>query len=154
MKRDDSSMFLGYIHPNPRNRQIKPIDDALTDLVTRALKEGIPGVSNYDCPKGSLTEVSFLEGVRFKGSHHVGDGAISDTCDYKLKTGHITNSLLVHYVRFYRKDITENDHGKLKALGEAYGVKVTAEMFSDDYIKKFQISKFIEDGDELEQIEI
>ena len=50
------------------------------------------------------------------GVHFCTCGAASDNVDWILPTGHITNSLAVHYLEFHRDEIPQKELEKVRKL--------------------------------------
>ena len=115
MIRDDNSKFLLYMEPNTKLEE--PIDDEWTVLMFKAFEESEPGAANYSSVE---EDAIFRSGSAFKGVHRCSCGEIGGNQDYLLKNGMITNSLCVHYLRWHRNEMSENDWLKLKMLKQYY----------------------------------
>ena len=50
------------------------------------------------------------------GYHQCICGERSDTCDWILQTGQITNSLAVHYLEYHRHEVVESELKKVRNL--------------------------------------
>lgn len=105
--------MIGFIEPGIEQRTIMPIEDEITSLVEMALKESAKGCY-YSMEK-------FIEGSGWKGWHVNCDGQKSSNKDYKLKNGMVTNSLIVHYFKWFRPAIDADEYSRLWALADYYG---------------------------------
>lgn len=117
MHRDDKSKFLLYIEPKIEDKLKSPIEDDLTRLMETALSRAKEGTANYSDTVG---EPKFRSGSGYKGTHSTACGQRSDSVDFLLENGMITNSLAPYYLRWYRYSIPENDMNKLKQLAKFY----------------------------------
>ena len=79
----------------PKNQATHPIDDDLTAMAQKVFTSAKPT-------------------TRYRGWHRCICGANSDNADWELPNGQITNSLLVHYVRYHRNEIPQSEIDKLK----------------------------------------
>jgi hypothetical protein len=52
----------------------------------------------------------------YRGRHTCACGQHSDSSDWQLASGHITNSLAIHYVAWHRPDVPESELEKLRAI--------------------------------------
>ena len=77
-----------------------PLNDGLTELAKSVFRLAKPGTA-------------------WMGWHTCACGAKSDTCDYVMPDGRITNSLMVHYVQCHRQDVPRSELGKLVAYSTA-----------------------------------
>ncbi len=102
MHRIDNSKFLLFIEPDKSERSKEPINDDLTKVMQHALTKAKKGISNYSNPND---EPSFSPGANYKGVHYTPCGQTSDSCDYLLENGMITNSLAPYYLQYYRNYI-------------------------------------------------
>ena len=122
MHRNDKSFYFLYIEPSVEDKSDQPLDDIYTESIRYFLDNakigGSHGYSNLKCQGDHFTE-----GAAFLGCHKNCDGERSDNHDYLLENGFITNSLCVHYVRWFRKSITGENLQKLKVLKELYETK-------------------------------
>lgn len=119
MHRDDKSKYLLFIEPELKDKSAEPIDDEWTELMQKALNQSTPGGSGYsevNCSGAFHVGNEFW----FRGSHTNCDGVRSDCKDFLLQNGLITNSLCVHYLRYFRNNIGNNDWDKLRDLKEYY----------------------------------
>jgi hypothetical protein len=57
-----------------------------------------------------------VTGNRYRGWHRCKCGRNSDNVDWILPTGHITNSLLVHYVQDHRDEVPQSELDKLSEI--------------------------------------
>lgn len=122
MHRNDESNYFLYIEPPIEDKSTDPADDIYTRSVQHFLDRAKVGVSTrYDdlkCLNGD-----FYENDGYRGFHTNCDGTYSSNHDYLLENGFITNSLCVHYVRWFRKSITGENLKKLEILKELYETK-------------------------------
>ena len=119
MQRDDKSKFLLFIEPTLEQKASIPMDDEYITLLRMAMNDAKLGASNYDEP--GVPEPVFREGSRYKGVHTNCDGIQSSNYDLLLPNGMVTNSLCIHYMRFYRLAIPTSDWDKLTELQRYYG---------------------------------
>ena len=118
MHRDDESPYLLYIEPIIEQKSSIPVDDELTHVMEKAFglsKSGTADYSNLN-DKGD----TFCENNGWRGKHINCDEKMSSNNDYMLENGMITNSLCVHYVRWFREAISDNDMKKIKELKKYY----------------------------------
>ena len=114
--REDDSRYFLFIEPDATKKSIEPVDDDLTASLQSAWDQRVAGTSRYtdlNCP-GYFTPSE----SGYRGFHFAEDGEISDTMDYLLPNGFITNSLCLHYVRFYRDQLPPSELRKLQLLHE------------------------------------
>ena len=117
MHREDNSMYLLYIEPDPKTKAIEPVEDEITEVLERALELAISGTANYSTIEPHDEIVFFRKGNGYKGWHSVGDGeGNSSNKDYLLPGGYITNSLAPYYARYYRSAIPKQDLKKIEFL--------------------------------------
>jgi hypothetical protein len=114
MHRADKSKYFLFIEPDARKKSSTPNDDELTLSLQAALAQSEKGTSDYTNLKD--TKGKFTAGAGYRGFHFCEDGETSDVYDYRLPNGLITNSVSVHYVRFYRDQIPDTEMAKLKDL--------------------------------------
>lgn len=119
MIRNDDSNFLLFIEPNIEDKSEEPVVDELVTILMLAIQDAKKGVSNYSRTEDK--EVWFKEGTGYKGVHHNCDGACSANYDLLLPNGMITNTLAIHYLKYFRKAIPESDFKKLQELQRFYG---------------------------------
>lgn len=113
MHREDNSRFVLYIEPRKEEKLTEPVDDELTRKLKKAFAQAIEGSANYS----RVGEPErFSEGNGYRGWHNAEPGVNSDNHDYLLPNGLITNSLCIHYVRWYRNSIPACDMLKLQTL--------------------------------------
>lgn len=132
--REDDSNFLLYIEPDARSISKVPVDDELTKSLELAFSQAKQGTADYD--NLSSGGKHFKEGEGYRGMHFGEDGQVSSTCDYLLPNGFITNSLCVHYVRYYRKSLPESELKKLKKLHADMMRPASAAKESDGLLQK------------------
>lgn len=117
MHREDNSKYLLYIEPKASEKLKEPIDDDLTKMMEMALSKAERGVAGYS----RLNDVgTFNRGMGYKGFHRTECGERSDSCDFLLENGMITNSLAPFYLRWYRYSIPETEMKKVHELAEFY----------------------------------
>jgi hypothetical protein len=61
----------------------------------------------------SVRKLAKTNGVAFKGWHTCACGANSDSSEWVMPDGRITNSLMVHYVQCHRQAVPRSELGKL-----------------------------------------
>jgi hypothetical protein len=115
MHRSDNSDYFLYIEPDARKRADTPVDDDLTQSLQLALSEATKGTAKYSDLK---SKGDFTPDASWRGMHFAEDGEISDVSDFLLPNGFITNSLCVHYARYFRSEIPKTELKKLEALHE------------------------------------
>lgn len=116
MNRSDDSYFLLYIEPTRAQKSETPVDDHLTQVMMIALNLGKKGTADYfDVENPTLYPV-FNENESWKRGHKTACGTSSDSHDYKLLNGMITNSLAPFYLRWYRDAIPEQEMAKVEAV--------------------------------------
>eukprot|EP00523_Entomoneis_sp_CCMP467_P007626 CAMPEP_0168728480 /NCGR_PEP_ID=MMETSP0724-20121128/5704_1 /TAXON_ID=265536 /ORGANISM="Amphiprora sp., Strain CCMP467" /LENGTH=174 /DNA_ID=CAMNT_0008775323 /DNA_START=6 /DNA_END=530 /DNA_ORIENTATION=- len=111
--RADSSKYFLFIEPDVTKKSDAPVDDELTQSLEQALSMAETGTSDYSNPK---CQGKFNVGSGYRGLYFSEDGQVSSAVDHRLPNGLITNSLSVHYVRFYRPQIPRTEMKKLKDL--------------------------------------
>jgi len=106
-------------------------------MVLSKAEEGSSNYSNQSRPKYWS---EFSKGGGWRGEHTTDCGKESNSYDYLLENGMITNSLAVFYLKWYRNSISENDWKKLKELEKFYqnksdkpDVRKTRKRNSEDY---------------------
>lgn len=82
----------------PGQRTVEPVNDPISKVAYEVYKMAKP-----------------REGHAYKGFHVCSCGQPSDNQDWIMPDGRITNSLVVHYVMFHRKDIPRAELAKLLA---------------------------------------
>ena len=115
MHRTDTSNYFLFIEPDASQKSAQPVQDELTASVQAAFDSSTMGTSRYN----DLDDVPGTfrpKAGTYRGFHIAQDGAISDTSDYLLPNGFITNSLCVHYVQYYRQSLPTTELTKLQAL--------------------------------------
>lgn len=120
MDRTQSKKFLLYIEPELSQKAKQPVDDQLTQMMMQALGDAKKGTADYSDPENPTSEPVFYENDTWRGSHVTPCGNYSDTQDYKLLNGMITNSLAPFYLRWYRDAISEAEMDKVNALYKYY----------------------------------
>lgn len=118
MHRADNSRYFLFVEPDPGKKSATPMDDEFTESLQAAMELATPGTSAYANVNDNGTSLSSFhaDGGGYRGMHFADDGAVSDTHDYLLPNGFITNSLALHYARFYRKDLPATELRKLEDL--------------------------------------
>lgn len=114
MHREDNSKYFLFIEPDSTKKAAQPVQDELTDSLAAAMAQSEKGTSDYSnlrC-QGKFNK----SGGGYRGFHFSEDGQVSDVVDYLLPNGLITNSLALHYVRFYRSELPQTEQRKLKDL--------------------------------------
>lgn len=125
MVRDDKTKFLLFMEPTIEQKAQRPLNDEVTMIMRAACSEAKLGTSNYDVPMS--TEVEFNEGKKYwpmlgiPGVHTCCDGVQSTNYDLLLPGGFLTNTLCVHYLMYFREQITLNDWNKIKEIQRLYG---------------------------------
>lgn len=119
MHRIDNSMYLLYLEPKKEEKSTEPLNDHYTLVMERALEHAIKGASRYSKLDDHNT---FMLDNAFRGTHETDCGERSTNRDYLLQTGHITNSLAVFYLRWYRNSIPQSEMEKVKKIVDAYRV--------------------------------
>ena len=128
--RADKSKYFLFIEPDASKKSAKPVDDALTESLQAAMAQAVKGTSAVDNLRDDKGD-TFHAGNGYRGMHFAADGLVSDVNDYLLPNGFITNSLCVHYVRFYRDELPKTEMQKLRALHE-YMQKQNVQQPKDD----------------------
>lgn len=113
MHRSDNSLYFMFIEPDASKKSSEPVEDELTASLADAMKAAETGRSDYSDPSCNGT---FRPSGGYRGFHVAEDGTRSDNFDYRLPNGLITNSLSLHYVRFYRSAIPNTEMEKLRQL--------------------------------------
>lgn len=121
MHRNDNSNYFLYIEPSLEEKSSEPIDDIYTHAVQyffdRSTSGAAAGYSNLES-KGDQSE--FNAGSGYRGFHENCDDIWSSNQDYLFPNGFITNSLCIHYVRWFRNSITGFNLEKLEILKNLY----------------------------------
>lgn len=86
-----------YINPKCGVSE-SPVDDELVEIMEKAYAQGTAGRS-------------------MRGYHECVCGERSRNYDVLLPGGHVTNSLCVHYLRYHRDEVPEEEIEKVRALG-------------------------------------
>lgn len=118
MHRNDTSNYFLYIEPTLDQKSPDPINDIYTEAVEKFFKTAVSGTAYYHVLRDTGTE--FSEGNGWRGIHCNCDGEVSSNQDYLLGNGYITNSLCVHYVRWFRSAIDGENFKKLEILKKLY----------------------------------
>lgn len=95
---DLSDKYLLMIEPKDQFKE-EAVDDELTAKMERLFNKAKPVMV-------------------WKGCHTAADRMKSDNCDYILPSGHITNSLCVHYMRYHRSEVPRSELTKLSLIQE------------------------------------
>ncbi len=93
---DDKHLL--FIEPKARASE-EPLQDELSRKLQMMLSHAVRG----DC---------------YRGVHHCSCGAQSNSCDWVLSNGLITNSLAVHYLEYHRAEVPEGEIQKINSLRE------------------------------------
>ena len=124
MHRDDDSRFLLFIEPTIEQRSEIPMDDEYVQLMRMVVNDAQFCVSNYDEPGVPEVKTRIRRDgapLRYKGVHTNCDDIQSANYDLLLPNGMVTNTLCIHYLRFYRVAIPISDWKKLEELQRFYG---------------------------------
>jgi len=105
--------YILYINPKKSEKLSEPIVDDLTILMNKAISESKKGIMRDDGR-------AFNIGESFKEVHISDDGEVSTNYDLLLKNGMVTNSLAIHYLKWYRNSIPDVDFNKLLLLRHFY----------------------------------
>ena len=116
MIRNDESKFFLYMEP--KGTPTKPVNDALTQFIKKALSDATQGTANYSSV--GEPEKFYDNGGGYKGCHHCACGEHGGNYDYLLKNGMITNDLCVHYIACHRDELSKSDRIKLAELIHFY----------------------------------
>jgi len=118
MHRNDDSNYFLYIEPSIKEKSIEPIDDVYTEAIQWAFDAAESGSAYYS----NLNDRghAFSIGCGWRGIHQNCDDAYSSSNDYRLSNGYITNSLCVHYVRWFRNSIQGHNLEKLETIKNLY----------------------------------
>lgn len=95
---DLSDKYLLMIEPQDRFKE-EEVNDDLTTKMERLFKQS--------------KEIDHT-----RGWHKAKDGKDSTNCTYLLPSGHITNSLCVHYLRYHRSEVPKSEIAKLISIKE------------------------------------
>lgn len=121
MHRNDNSNYFLYIEPTIEEKSLEPINDIYTKVVQYFFDNATLGViSAYDNLSSNGDVIDFRANAGYKGFHRNCDGTHSSNCDFLFSNGYITNSLCVHYVRWFRGAITGANLIKLENLKDLY----------------------------------
>jgi hypothetical protein len=113
--RADQSKYFLFLEPDATKKSKEPVDDELTQSLEEAMAQSETGTSDYTNLK---CKGKFRSGGSYRGFHFGEDGETSTVADYLLPNGFITNSLSLHYLRFYRTEIPKTEMKKLEELHE------------------------------------
>jgi len=113
MHRVDNSRFLLYIEPKAEQKSKAPINDEITKTVQECLNRAKIGAADYSDLEG---DGNFIAGDSWRGFHNTACGERSESNDYLLENGMITNNLCVFYLQYYRKAIPESEMQKVIRL--------------------------------------
>lgn len=116
MHRDDTSRYLLFIEPSLDQKSQTGIDDIITDCLEQEVAKALVGTSGYS--NGDDFGYFEASGHGYRGLHCF-DGK-SSSVDLLLPSGFITNEICVHYVRWYRDAIPDNDMKKLNQIVSGY----------------------------------
>lgn len=87
-----------YVRP-AHDVSVEPVDDDLTSIMEKAYSQGEAGRP-------------------VRGRHKCACGENSRNYDVKLPGGYVTNSLCVHYLRYHRDEVPEEEIEKVRSLEE------------------------------------
>lgn len=79
------------------------------------------------------------EGTMYRGFHTTLCGKHSDSCDFVLPNGMVTNSLCTYYIRYYRPYIPQSEIEKIEKAYKDLKNNSDMEHLEDDY--RFLIKK-------------
>lgn len=118
MHRNDNSNYFLYIEPSIEEKSHNPIDDVYTEAMQWAFDNSVSGAAEYS----DLTDLGmdFQIGNGWRGVHSNCDGEKSSSRDFLLPNKYITNSLCVHYVRWFRNSIVGYNLQKLETIKNLY----------------------------------
>lgn len=118
--------FLLFINPRIEQKSKQPIDDVYVEAMAWALSLAEKGTTNlgrlfYPFYPSSLS-VSFQAGSCYRGFHEACDGECSTSFDYLLQIpeNYVVNSLSVHYLRWFRDAIPQEEWVKLDNVKAHY----------------------------------
>jgi len=123
MHRNDNSNYFLYIEPSLQEKSLEPVNDIYTEAIEYFFNKSTRGCGWFSNLKSNGVD-DFTVGFAYKGCHSCSDGEQSSNVDYLLENGYITNSLCVHYVRWFRNSITGFNLEKLEILKKLYENKV------------------------------
>ena len=116
--RADKTKYFLFIEPDPSQKSAQPVNDDLTASLQAAMQQAVKGTSHYANLRDKGESFQTANDGSYRGMHFAADGQVSDTYDYLLPNGFITNSLCVHYVQYYRQALPKTELNKLRALHE------------------------------------
>ena len=91
------------------------IDDKHLMMIEPKRKKSVfPKNDKYTEMAEKIYANTYTRGSGYKGYHHCKCGKMSDSHDHYTAGGRITNSLLVHYVRYHRSEIPQSELDKLE----------------------------------------
>lgn len=123
--------FLLFINPRIEQKSKQPIDDVYVEAMEWALslaEKGTNSLGRLFYPfYPSNTPLSFQVGSCYRGFHEACDGECSTSFDYLLQIpeNYIVNSLSVHYLRWFRDAIPQEDWVKLDNVKTHYENHIT-----------------------------
>jgi len=98
--------YLLQIEPQHKKSEF-PVEDDLTRKMEELLSTA---------EEGTYQSGKFDKNSGWRGFHICVCGEWSGNKDLMLKSGHITNSLAAHYLRWHREDVPESEIQKLKSI--------------------------------------
>lgn len=108
---------LLFINPTIEQKSNAPVNDIYVEAMEWAFSLAQKGTANF---RGTLA--FFHNGSCYRGFHKCCDGESSTNFDYLLETpeGYVVNSLSVHYLRWFRDAIPQEDWVKLDNVKAYY----------------------------------
>lgn len=118
--------FLLFINPRIEQKSKQPIDDVYVEAMTWALSMAEKGTTNlgrlfYPFQPSNI-QLSFQVGSCYRGFHEACDGECSTSFDYLLQIpeNYVVHSLSVHYLRWFRDAIPQEEWVKLDNVKAHY----------------------------------
>lgn|SRR4030067_446725 len=98
--------YLMQIEPRHGKSEL-PVEDEFTFIMEELLTDGTNGV---------YQDGKFILGDNWRGCHVCICGERSGCSDIKVGSGHITNSLAAHYLRWHREDVPQLEFYKIRNI--------------------------------------
>jgi len=113
---------LLFINPKIEQKSKQSIDDVYVEAMAWALSLAEKGTANLERISFYNMPGFFHVGSCYRGFHRACDGELSDNFDYLLQIPerYITNSLSVHYLRWFRDAIPQEEWVKLDNVKAHY----------------------------------
>ncbi len=113
---------LLFINPTLSEKSNHPSDDVYTEALAWAISLAEKGTANLEGIPFYNIPGFFHVGSCYRGFHRACDGELSDNFDYLLQIPerYITNSLAVHYLRWFRSAISEEEWVKINIVKSRY----------------------------------